>query len=68
MPTDSHSSIDLLSISEVAEMLRISRTGVRRLQEARRIPFMKIGGSVRFSRRDIIAYLEKQRVEAIGSI
>jgi len=58
----------LLSISEVAEMLRISRTGVRRLQEARRIPFMKIGGSVRFSRRDIIAYLEKQRVEAIGSI
>ena len=64
MSSGSNSTIELLTIPEVAEVLKISATGVRRLQQARQFPFIKVGGSVRFFKRDIIVYLEKQRVES----
>lgn len=66
MPTDSP-AIELLTVSEVAKVLKISASGVRRLQYGRHIPFHKVGGSVRFSRKDVSSYLENSRVEAIGS-
>mgnify|MGYP001566944943 FL=1 len=56
----------LLTLTEVARFLRISLSGVRRLQQQRRIPFIKIGGSVRFAESDILSYVERQRVEPIG--
>jgi excisionase family DNA binding protein len=56
----------LLTIDEVANLLGISPTGVRRLQQQRNIPFVKVGGSVRFLLEDVISYVRKQRVEAIG--
>jgi len=58
-------TIKLLTIAEVAELLTISISGVRRLQQARRLPFIKIGGSVRFSKSDVVSYLEKRRVESV---
>jgi excisionase family DNA binding protein len=64
MSSGPNSTIELLTITEVAEVLKISATGVRRLQQARQLPFIKVGGSVRFFKRDIIVYLEKQRVES----
>ena len=66
MPIDSGSVIELLTIAEVAELLKISGPGVRRLQQRRAIPFIKVGGSVRFSRRDVASYLERNRVESIA--
>lgn len=57
--------IGLLTIDEVAGFLKISATGVRRLQQARHLPFIKVGGSIRFSKSDIMSYLEKQRVGSI---
>lgn len=62
---DLNTNVELLTIPEVAEVLRISPTGVRRLQAARLIPFVKVGGSIRFVREDIQAYVARQRVEAI---
>lgn len=56
----------LLTIAEVARFLKISISGVRRLQQGRRIPFIKVGGGVRFATNDMLSYVEKQRVEAIG--
>jgi excisionase family DNA binding protein len=56
----------LLTIPEVAELLRISIPGVRRIQQKRLIPFFKVGGSIRFAANDVLSYLEKQRVKAIG--
>jgi excisionase family DNA binding protein len=56
----------LLTVPEAARFLRISPTGMRRLQQERRVPFIKVGGAVRFLREDLLAYLRKQRVEAIG--
>jgi len=66
MPTDTNSTVELLTIAELAELLKISVTGVRRLQQARQLPFIKVGGSVRFFKRDVIAYLKRQRVETVG--
>ncbi len=58
--------IELLTIKEVAEFLKVSPQSVRRLQQVRHLPFIKIGGSVRFDKSDLINYLKKQRVEAIS--
>jgi excisionase family DNA binding protein len=65
MSADSDRSVELLTIIEVAELLTISVSGVRRLQQARHLPFIKVGGSVRFSKSDVLSYLEKRRVESI---
>lgn len=66
VPSNSSPTIELLTTAEVAEFLKISATTVRRLQQGRHIPFLKVGGSVRFSKEDIASYLEKNRVEALG--
>jgi excisionase family DNA binding protein len=65
MSANSGPAIELLTIPEVAELLKVSVSGVRRLQQARHLPFIKVGGSVRFSKSDIILYLEKRRVESV---
>ncbi len=63
--TSSNSAIELLTIPEVAGILKISVSGVRHLYQARHLPFHKVGGSIRFSKSDIESYLGKRRVEAI---
>jgi excisionase family DNA binding protein len=62
---DFEPTIELLTIAEVARLLKISIPSIRRLQQRRLIPFFKVGGSVRFTRNDIISYLEKKRIETI---
>ncbi len=59
-------SNELLTIAEAARLLGISATSMRRLQQGRRIPFFKVGRCIRFSSRDIVAYLAKRRIEAVG--
>ena len=66
MSIDAVPSPGLLTISEVAELLKLSVSTVRRLQRQRKIPFVRVGRSVRFARSDLAAYLEKRRVGAIG--
>jgi excisionase family DNA binding protein len=61
----SRGPIELLTIPEVAKLLKISITGVRRLYIGRHIPFIKVGGSVRFAKSDILEYLKKERIEAM---
>lgn len=56
----------LLTLSDVAEILKISVPTVRRLQQQRKIPFIKVGGSIRFARSDVASYLAARRVRAIG--
>ena len=67
MPTDSNQLAELLTVAEVADLLKISASSVRRLQSDRKIPFVKVRGSVRFVREDIVSYIARCRVEAIGS-
>lgn len=65
MSIESRSFPELLSIAETAELLNISVPTVRRLQRQRKIAFHKVGGSVRFAKSDISAYLETRRVGPI---
>jgi excisionase family DNA binding protein len=55
----------LLTVADAAKLLKISETGMRRLQQRRAVPFMRVGGSVRFARTDLLAYLAKHRVESV---
>ncbi len=56
----------LLTIPDVAAILKVSTYTVRRLQQQRKLPFVKIGGSVRFERSDIASYVTARRVRSIG--
>jgi excisionase family DNA binding protein len=56
---------ELLTIADVARLLKISASSVRRLQQQRRIPFFKVGGSIRFNKSDLAIYLMNRRVEPI---
>lgn len=60
------SIVELLTIDEAAEILRISASGMRRLQHGRSIPFFKVGGAIRFATHDLVSYLARQRVGPIG--
>jgi excisionase family DNA binding protein len=66
MPVEISAALELLTIAEVAKLLKISVPSVRRLQQQRHIPFFKVGGRIRFERSDIAAYLQKRRVHSTG--
>lgn len=55
----------LLTLREVAALLQVSRTSVYRLMAVRKIPFIKVGGAIRFSRGDVESYLSDGRITPI---
>ena len=65
MRTDPGPVFDLLTITEAAKLLKISVSGMRRLQQRRLIPFFKVGGTIRFAKSDLLAYLRKHRIEPV---
>lgn len=65
MDDGADSAADLYTAVEVAKLLKVCLATVRRLQQRRELPFVKVGDSVRFSKSDILAYLERNRVDAI---
>ena len=52
--------MQLLSVEDVARMLKVSRSKVYALKE--KIGHYKLGGAVRFREEDIHAYLDRCRV------
>lgn len=62
MSIETNPAPELLTVSEVAKLLKISVPSVRRLQQQCQLPFFKVRGCVRFERSDIVEYLKKQRV------
>ena len=56
---------ELLNVPQAAKFLSISAAGMRRLQSERWVPYFKIGRNVRFSRKDLEAYVAKRRVGAL---
>jgi len=53
-----------LTPEEVAEWLRISKQTLYRLTGQRRIPFVRVGGAIRFDESDIQEYIERMRTES----
>lgn len=67
MPIDPDATVELLSIPAVAGMLDVCEETVRRLQHKRQLRHYRVGRKIRFLKSDVIEYLEKRCVEAIGS-
>jgi excisionase family DNA binding protein len=65
METDGEIQIELLTVKEVAKLLHLSESKVRDLQSTRQLTFIKVGGAVRFERRDILEYLKRRKVSAM---
>lgn len=57
--------LKLLSIKDLSKIFNISQTTAYRIVERRKIPFYKINGLLRFSEKDILKYLEENRVDQI---
>lgn len=56
---------NLITPSELADVFKISKSSVYRLIEKRQIPFLKIGGKLRFTQTDVDKYLNNVRIEPI---
>ena len=56
----------LLTLDEVAELLRVSKTSVYRLVERRALPFFRVSSVLRFDLADIEDFLGAGRVEPLG--
>lgn len=65
MEANEYDEIQLLTVKEVAKLLLLSVAGVRDLQARRQIPLIKVGGAVRFEKRDIQEYAKRRKVAAM---
>jgi len=52
-------SDNLMTPDELANFLRISKSSIYRLVDERKLPFCKVGGSLRFRKIDIDGYLNE---------
>ncbi|MDA8045683.1 MAG: helix-turn-helix domain-containing protein [Actinomycetota bacterium] len=60
MPTSS--SAQLLTIEQLAEQLATSIRHIRRLVAERRVPYIKVGGLVRFDPAEVQEWIDQRRV------
>jgi excisionase family DNA binding protein len=65
MTENSLNNLKLLSIKDLGKVFNISKATAYRIVEGRKIPFYKIGGVLRFSEKDILGYLEENRIDQI---
>ena len=63
LTTEQHDA--LLDVEGLARLLNVSKTSVYRLVERRALPFHRLPAGLRFSMRDVEAYLAARRVEAM---
>tara|TARA_B100001989_G_scaffold30917_1_gene18402 strand:- start:10 stop:207 length:198 start_codon:yes stop_codon:yes gene_type:complete len=52
---------DILTVREVAALLKVSDKTVRRLEARGELPSFRVGAQLRFRRVDIYAWVEAQR-------
>ena len=53
-----------VTTNELCEFLRISEPTLIRLKKKRKIPFIEIGGSVRYDKAAVVKALEKKEITA----
>ena len=57
---------ELLNIREVADLLRLSERSILRLKKTRLIPFVKLGGAVRFRIADVMRAIARRTVMEVS--
>lgn len=65
MSENTLNNLKLLSIKDLGRIFNISQATAYRIVEGRKIPFYKINGVLRFSEKDILNYLEENRINQI---
>lgn len=63
-----HPLDDLLTLPEVARMLRLSRTTIHRLVQQRKIPFYTISHSLLFSKTEVEEFVVSSRVPRASEV
>lgn len=58
--------IQLLTVPQLAELLRVSKTSVYRLVERRQVTFIRLPRGLRFRREDIEAFMRSRSTESVG--
>ena len=58
---------EILTIKQVAEYLKVTERTIYRLAGAKKIPAFKVGGSWRFARADIDAWIKQQSMEGLDT-
>lgn len=59
--------LDILTITEVAEYLKVAERTLYRLAAAKKIPAFKVGGTWRFSRADIDSWIKQQSMDGLDT-
>ena len=57
----------IMTIVEVADYLKVTERTIYRLARAKKVPSFKVGGSWRFSKADIDAWIKKQSEQDQGT-
>lgn len=58
---------EILTIKQVADYLKVTERTIYRLAGAKRIPAFKVGGTWRFSKADIDAWIKQQSMEGLDA-
>lgn len=53
----------ILTLKETMDYLKISRSAIYRLINSKQLPAYKFGGSLRFDKVEILAFIEKSRLK-----
>ena len=56
----------LLTVQEISNLLKVPRHYVYYLTHTKRIPFLKIGGNLRFKQSDIDEWIRSMEVKDVG--
>ncbi len=54
----------LLTLTEVAEILRVNRSSVSRLIKAKELSYIRIGGRKLIDEADLLAFIENRKVKS----
>lgn len=58
---------EIFTLDDVAAYLKVGKRTVYRLAAAKKIPAFKVGGTWRFSRADIDAWIKQQSMDALDT-
>ena len=58
---------DILDVDQAAFYLGVARSTLYKLVQRREVPCMRLGGSVRFSRRQLLEWVEEESRKTLGA-
>jgi excisionase family DNA binding protein len=66
-PGERSMSDDVMTVRQVADFLKVTERTIYRLAADHQIPSFKVGGSWRFRRNDLVAWMSEQATRALSA-